>query len=467
MFKKLCENYKKGFCLRGDSCPYIHQYFKMDNDDNMGLSKAASQPLNFGKIKKKHFFEKLEDIPLQSSKQYNKTDSQKIFDLNKEFENFTLFNEVKDENNRKINYCKDFLQNKCMFKQCPLYHGYNDNLKNITRIFNYDGERIIKIILTSAENFLTASKFLIRFYTIKDGFKCKAEIAVNEFENKNIEIQNIFYIEKILFTSEFNNYNKTVSIAMRFENYNQDMKKISADSSNKQIGQIIFLKNESLILGFGDIYLEMFRTHVNENKIERIQRIQVENGFGFSSVILFNGEFICGLKNGVIGILTPNKEGNEIFLKRYEVKHHEEEITKLLMLEFDPQTHYFISGSLDKKIKLFNYEKKFSLIYTKNLGESINNLFLCRDYYQKLLIMVSLCSGIIKVLDDKFNEIFDIKGADNKNCPRYGINIYINKDDDFDDDDDEEEDESEKSRGNYLILNYGKGIEINKWIKEK
>ena len=133
------------------------------------------------------------------------------------------------------------------------------------------------------------------------------------------------------------------------------------------------------------------------------------------------------------------------------------------MLEFDPQTHYFISGSLDKKIKLFNYEKKFSLIYTKNLGESINNLFLCRDYYQKLLIMVSLCSGIIKVLDDKFNEIFDIKGPDNKNCPRYGINVYMDEDD-FDED---EDDESEKTKGNYLILNFGKGIEINKWIKEK
>ena len=79
--------------------------------------------------------------------------------------------------------------------------------------------------------------------------------------------------------------------------------------------------------------------------------------------------------------------------------------------------------------------------------------------------MVSLCSGIIKVLDDKFNEIFDIKGTENKNCPRYGINIYINKDDI--ESDDEEEDESQKSKGNYLILNYGKGIEINKWIKEK
>jgi WD40 repeat protein len=350
-----------------------------------------------------------------------------------------------------------------MFRNCHLYHGYNDNLKNITRIFNYDGERIIKIILINQENFITASKYLLRFYTVKNRFKCKGEIAVNEFENKNIEIQNIFYIEKIIFTSEFNDYNKTISIVMRFENYNENLQKLSADSSNKKIGEIIFLKNESLILGFGDIYLEMFKTNVQEKKIERIQKIQVENGFGFSSVILFNNEFICGLKNGVIGILKPNKEGNEIFSKKYEMKHHDDDITKLLMLEIDQQTHYFISGSLDKKIKLFNYEKKFCLIYTKNLGEPINNLFFCRDYYNKLLVMVSLYSGIIKVLDDKFNEIFDIKGVDNENCPRFGINIYIN----IEEIDSDDEDESEKSKGNYLILNFGKGIEINKFIKEK
>jgi WD40 repeat protein len=249
---------------------------------------------------------------------------------------------------------------------------------------------------------------------------------------------------------------------MRFENYNENLQKLSADSSNKKIGEIIFLKNESLILGFGDIYLEMFKTNVQEKKIERIQKIQVENGFGFSSVILFNNEFICGLKNGVIGILKPNKEGTEIFSKKYEMKQHDNEITKILMLEIDQQTHYFISGSLDKKIKLFNYEKKFSLIYTKNLGEPINNLFFCKDYYKNILLMVSLYTGIIKVLDDKFNEIFDIKGTDNENCPRFGINIYISIDE-IDDD----EDESEKTKGNYLILNYGKGIEINKFIKEK
>ena len=465
----LCQNYLSGFCLKGEACPFRHQISGSYSNKNKGhYYKYLSFNNNniFKKRKKKNFFEDLEDIPSKSVKNSTKTESQKIYDLNKEFSNFDLFNDIKDEYNKKINYCKKFLDNKCIDKYCELYHGYNNNLKNITRIFNYYEEKVIKVLLISKESFITATKYLIRIYSVKDKFKCKAEIKINEFDNKTIEIQKIFCFDKIIFTCEFNTYNKTISILMRFENFKNDLQKLSTTSGNKKIGELIFLKNESLILCFGDIYLEMYRTDVANKNIERIQKIQVQKSYGFSSVILFNQEFICGLQNGVIGILTPNKEGSEVFSKRLEMKHHEDEITKLLVLEIDSQTHYFISGSLDKTIKLFNYEKKFSLIFSKNLGEPINNLFISTDYNKTIMTMASLITGIIKVLDDKFNEIFDIRGPDNKNIPRFGIDIYLDFDNNIYDDNDEDE-ENEGNKGNYLILNFGKGIEINKWIKEK
>jgi len=472
--KKLCQNYLSGFCTKGLSCPFSHQ---MSNSMEIRKNNycffsnglfSSHNDLSRKRLKKKNFFEDFEDIPLKLNKYYSQSDSQKMHDLNEEFSNFDLFNEIKDEDNKKINYCKNFLDNKCIDKDCELYHGYNNNFKNITRIFSCFNENVIKLVLIDKETFLTATKSLIRVYSVKDKFKCKGEIEINEFGNTTTEIQNIFCIDKIIFSCEFNNYNKLLTIVMRFENFNKDMQKLSTNSGNQNIGEIIFLKNESLILSFGDIYLEMFRTNIANNKIDRIQKIQVEKSYGFSTVILFNQEFICGLKNGVIGILTPNKEGSEVFTKRFEVKHHEDEITKLLLLEIDSQTHYFISGSMDKTIKLFNYEKNFNLIFSKNLREGINNLFLSRDYNKKIMTMASLTTGIIKVLDDKFNEIFDIRGPDNKNCARFGIDIYIDKNyniyDDYEEDDDEEE---EGNKGNYLILNFGKGIEINKWIKEK
>jgi WD40 repeat protein len=458
---KLCQNYLSGFCLKGSSCPFRHQKLFSDNKKNFLFNNDSK----IKKIKKKNFFEDLEDIPLKSTKYFSQTQSQKISDLDKEFSNFDLFNDIKDKNGDKIHYCKNFLENKCIDRNCGLYHGYNNNLKNITRIFNYYEEKVIKILLINKVSFITATKYIIRIYSIKDKFKCKGEIEVNEFDNKTIEIQNIFCFDKILFSCEYNSYNKLMSIVMRFENFKNDMQKLSTISGNQKVGEIIFLKNESLILCFGDIYLEMFRTDVANKKIERIQKIQVEKNYGFSSVILFNKEFICSLKNGVIGILTPNKEGTQLFTKRLEIKHHEDEITKLLLLEIDSQTHYFISGSLDKTIKLFNYEKKFSLIFSKNLGELINNLFLSKDYNKDIMTMASLITGIIKVLDDKFNEIFDIRGPDNKNIPRFGIDIYLEIDNNIYEDDVDEEENGNK--GNYLILNFGKGIEINKWTKEK
>ena len=43
MFKKnICENYKKGFCLKGDSCPFLHLKFKTDEDDNMRLKEKKT-----------------------------------------------------------------------------------------------------------------------------------------------------------------------------------------------------------------------------------------------------------------------------------------------------------------------------------------------------------------------------------------------------------------------------------------
>ena len=469
--RPVCQNYVSGICFKGSSCPYLHINSNSQITENnnfcffsAGHFSNSQNGLSRRRAKKKNIFENFEDIPLKIDKYYS-SEIQKLSDLDKEFANFDLFNIIKDEDNKKIKYCKNFLENKCINDNCELFHGYNNNFKNINRIFIIHDEKVIKIVLIDKDSFITATKSLIRIYSVKDKFKCKSEIDVNELETKNIEIQNIFSFDQIIFSCEFNNYNKIISIVMRFEDFNKDMQKLSTLSGNQKIGELIFLKNESLILTFGDIYLEMFRTDVKNKNIERIQKIQVEKSYGFSSVILFKREFICGLKNGVIGILTPNKEGTQVFTKRFEAKHHEEEICKLLLLEIDSQTHYFISGSKDKYIKLFNYEKNFSLIYSKNLGEPINNLFLSKDYYQKIMTMASLSSGIVKVLDDKFNEAFDIRGPENKDIPRFGIDIYIEVDNNIYEDG--EEDETNGNKGNYLILNYGKGIEINKWIKEK
>ena len=54
-FGKICQNYKSGLCLKGNSCPFIHNTFKIDTDENMNI-KFKSEEIDWGKPKKKTFF---------------------------------------------------------------------------------------------------------------------------------------------------------------------------------------------------------------------------------------------------------------------------------------------------------------------------------------------------------------------------------------------------------------------------
>ena len=110
--KIICPDYKYGFCSKGASCPYLHQNAfsekREKNNNYCFFSKdifSSYDDLSKKKKKKKNFFEDFEDIPLKINKYYSASDTQKMSELNDEFSNFDLFNEIKDENNQKINYC--------------------------------------------------------------------------------------------------------------------------------------------------------------------------------------------------------------------------------------------------------------------------------------------------------------------------------------------------------------------------
>ena len=135
--KKMCQNYLSGFCTKGLECPFIHQNSNVSpkNNNSCFFSKGLFfSHNNFSKktLKKKNFFEDFEDLPLKPNRFYSQSDFQKMSQLNEAFSNFDLFNEIKDEDNKKIKYCQNFLENKCIDHYCELYHGYNNNFKNIT-----------------------------------------------------------------------------------------------------------------------------------------------------------------------------------------------------------------------------------------------------------------------------------------------------------------------------------------------
>jgi hypothetical protein len=165
--RQVCQNYVSGICFRGASCPYLHVSSDSQNKESGNYCFFSSGHFSSSenlqakkKNKKRNIFENFEDIPLKVNKFYS-SETQKLSDLNKEFANFDLFNEIKDEDNQKIKYCKNFLENKCRDEDCELFHGYNNNFENIIRIFNYHDEKVIKIVLIDKESFLTATEALI------------------------------------------------------------------------------------------------------------------------------------------------------------------------------------------------------------------------------------------------------------------------------------------------------------------
>ena len=407
----------------------------------------------------KNYFEDLEDLSI------NNNNSTKNGDITKDLLSLSLMPKLSGEKNQRLYYCKYFLnENLCLTPNCRYFHGYSNNFKNDSRILKLHNENVFKIIKITEEKFLTASFESIRIFAFKDNFQCLLKIDIRDELNDQIILQNIFYFSNFIFCCEFNNFNKVMSLVIRYEDKNEKIQKIICESNNREINDLIYLQNDNLILAFGDIYLEMYNLDENFKKANRIQKIQVDNGKGFCSVVFFNKEFYCGLKNGVLGVLTPNKEGNQIFSTKFEKKIHQKEVMKLIIIELDVKTHFFLSASLDQFIKMFNYENDFKEMANKNMNVPINNLFVSKDIYNKYKIMVCLINGTIKVLDEMFNEEFDIKGVMNTNCIRCGINITI-EDKKKDEDIIMANDRNIAIKIPHVILNFGNGIEINRWIK--
>lgn len=135
------------------------------------------------------------------------------------------------------------------------------------------------------------------------------------------------------------------------------------------------------------------------------------------------------------------------------VQIHNDSVNIISLKIVNEYTHYLISGSKDKSVKVFNIEKGLIKVAEKNFTVPINNLFLSNDFEGNDIIFVSLENGNISVLSNTFEVIFDINGFNNVKIPRFGINL-INPIKSYDE-------------GNFVLINDGNSIECNQWIKRE
>ena len=418
---EVCQFFLQGKCKFGDNCWFSHN---------------SPSPTN----KKKLAFSNYEDISIKAL-------NNKPRDLLEDLTSLNLIDLTKES---KSKLCKDFLLGNCNNNDCEKLHGYSENFLSRVKIFSHNNI-IIKLLKISEERIVSADEKSFKIYLIKeDKFQCIKTINIQTEFNDKIIITNIFYSDGIIFVTECSTYNKVGKIAVYFLDVN---KKIECDCHSSKTNDLIYLKYDNLVITFGNFFIEIFKINNQKNNelFSILKMIPIPRSI--NTVLLINDKFLCGMDNGFLSILSNDETGKNFFKEDKCIQIHNSSVQIIVLKIVNEFTHYLISGSTDKSVKVFNIEKGFLKIIEKNFTLPINNIFLSNNFEGNDIICISLENGIISILNDRFQIIFDIQGFNNAKIPRYGINL-INPN-------------INNSEGNFLLINDGNAIECNQWMKQE
>lgn len=109
---------------------------------------------------------------------------------------------------------------------------------------------------------------------------------------------------------------------------------------------------------------------------------------------------------------------------------------------------------MDLTVKILNFEKGLTVIYTKEFSLPVLNIFITIDYLNNELFCVAFEDGKISLMNNEFEVLFDIpsRNKNNTTIKRNGIN-FINSN------------KTEKD-GNFFLLNDNNFIECNMWVNQ-
>jgi WD40 repeat protein len=419
--KIICPNFLKGNCRNGNSCALLHA---LTNQNKIAF-------LNY------------EDISIPKN--------QKPRDL---LEDLTSLNLIDLSKESKSKLCKDFLLGNCNDIKCKKLHGYSENFLSRIKIFSHNIP-ILKLLKISEEKIISADEKSFKIYLIEqDKFQCVKTINIQTEFNDKIKLTNIFYSNGIIFVTELSTYNNIGKIAVYFKEGN---KNINCDSHSSIINDLIYLINDNLVCTFGNLFIEIYKIN-NKKDNENFSLLKmIPIPFSINSVLFIMDKFLCGMQNGFLSILSNDETGKNFFKEDTCIQIHNDSVNIILLKIVNEYTHYLISGSKDKSVKVFNIEKGFIKVAEKNFTVPINNIFLSIDFEGNDIIFVSLENGNISVLSNSFEVIFDINGFNNVKIPRFGINI-INPNRSY---------IEGYNEGNFLLINDGNSIECNQWIKRE
>ena len=260
---------------------------------------------------------------------------------------------------------------------------------------------------------------------------CNTSDKINDiFEDSNTIVTVGKKVEIFQFSS--NNNNNTLT----------KLREINIDNNNNNTNNNIIINND------------------NSNNNNEILCIEFGKGF------IINGRnlnlLVCGHKSGVMSIWEPKPQ---VYVEKLqEIKLHNGAINKILYTQLSNGKNYLISCSSDKSIKIYCMEDN-NVVKTNMYEEEVMDIKIVNDFNKQIVFILSLKNGNLKVLNEKFDHIFDIPSRFRTNIIRHVIPLS-NPNNNNGNNDNSNPMINKNNKGDLLLITEGKFIDVYEWIQE-
>ena len=255
----------------------------------------------------------------------------------------------------------------------------------------------------------------------------------------------------------------------------------SCDAKNKP--NDIF-ESGNIIVTVGKNIMEVFEfsknndnnNNNNKNKLIKKYEINIDNNNNITNnnfinnninsdneimcITLAQGFVVCGHASGLMSVWKPV---SEVYLQRMQgEKLHNGAINKILHTQLSDNKNYLISCSSDKTIKVYCMEAN-QVEKEKSFENEVMDIKRVKDFDNKTVFIVSLKNGILKGLNESFDDLFIIPSRFKTNTIRYVIPL---KNEEQNNDNKINPNNANNNKGDLLLITEGKMIDVFTWIKE-
>ena len=128
-------------------------------------------------------------------------------------------------------------------------------------------------------------------------------------------------------------------------------------------------------------------------------------------------------------------------------------LNKILCDTIEKDKVRLITCSSDKTLKVHNFENYGDRICTDviHCEAEVIDVKTVKNFEKKIIYIVSIKNGVLKVFNSEFKEIFDIPSRFKTSITRLVLGLKNNEDE----------------KGDYLLITEGQKIDKFCWIKEK